>query len=248
MKWLSIHRERPSILWGLGILLLLLSSLYLGKGFYQLAIANFGDGLNLQRNAQDLFARWQEQYYVLQGHYPYFVREGSLHVNFEIGPVKSGGYPPWAFWTALFLVPSWSWPATRLYFTLLNLVALGVVGVFSYRVGAAYGRSQGLLALGSVLAISANTTTLNNGQYGLVLNALLIGMYCLLEQRRGILAGLVLAIAFIKPNVSGFFLFILIAQKRLGALVAFSAYLGFASLAVWRMTGVSPLQMINTVR
>ena len=236
----SFWANQDKILFILSIILLAVSFIYFVKGFHSLVLQN-------SNSAQDLFSRWQEQSYIYQGHYPYDINRKSPDVDPAIGPVTSGGYPPWAFFTNFILIPRISWQSTRWYFALLNLISLGIVAIFSYQIGAAYSRNKGLFSMASTLAVSAHVNTLNNGQYGIIINALLIGVYWLLNNHQEISAGILLALAFVKPNISGFYVFILFFRRQKKALLAFSAYLLFGSLMIWNITKVNPLYMVNKV-
>jgi hypothetical protein len=222
------------------LLLMVLSVAYLAKGFYNLAIAH-------REGAKDLFERWQEQQYIYRGIYPYDAVEGSALVDPAIGPVRSGGYLPWSFLTGVFFITKISWPATRLYHVLLNFIALILLGLFSYRIGAPWGKLKAWFAVAATLAISSNCTNLNVGQYGLIINAFLMGMFWCLCNRKDAWSGLFLGLAMIKPNISAFYFFILPIRKRIDAMTVFFIYLGFSSLAIWGITKLSPIYMIERI-
>lgn len=227
------------ILFCLSIILLLVSASYFIKGFYTLVI--------FPRGAKDLFERWLEQQYIYLGQYPYDAREGSSNVITKLGPVVSGGYPPWAFFTGFFLVARLPWQITRLYFAFVNLISIFIVALFSYKIGSPYGKSKALFSLSAILAISTHTTTLNNGQYGIIINALLICFYWCLEKRQYIWAGLALGLAMIKPNISGLYLFILLVHKRINAILSFTIYIIFANIYIWILVKETPIYMINHI-
>jgi hypothetical protein len=237
-KLIIIYKSKNITFW-LSLFLLALSLTYLAKGFYNISIAPKG--------AADLFLRWQEQQYIYRGLYPYDVKAGSPYVDPEIGPVTSGGYLPWSFFTGFLFFPNISWELTRWYHVLLNLVSLSVVAYFSYRVGAKYGRDRGLFSMASVLAISSHTTTLNVGQYGIIINALSIaGLFCL-EYRRNIFAGLLLAIAMAKPNISAFYFLVLVIKKRMRGITAFCLYMTIATVNIWAITKIDPIYMLDRI-
>jgi hypothetical protein len=240
MKANTFKAKSDIILFFIAIFLILLSLSYFTKGFYNLIFDN-------NNGARDLLERWKEQHYIYHGFYPYDIREDSPNINPEIGPIDSGGYPPWAFFTGFLFIPRISWQTTRLYFALLNLISVFILAVFSYQVGSPYGKIKALFSMSSTLAISSHTTTLNNGQYGIIINALLIGTFWVLEKRKHTWAGLLLGLAMIKPNISALYFFILIVRKRFRATLVFSLYICFATLSIWLVTKVDPISMIIRV-
>ncbi len=217
--------------------LLLISVAYLGKGFYYLLLDN-------QEGTIDLYLRWQEQQYFYHGHYPYFAREGSDLVIREIGPITSGGYLPWSFFSGVLFFPPISYPLTRLYHVFLNLISLSVLALFSYNLGKIYHKSYALFAMAATLAISSNCTTLKNGQYGLIINAFLIGCYIFIQKNKHSWAGLFLGIAMIKPNISAFYFLIPLSQKKLTSVLLFFLYLIFATVYILGITETNPLLML----
>lgn len=234
-KWSRINIDQ--ILFFSSMILFLIAAAYLAKGFYNLTIDN-NDG------ARDLFERWQEQQYIYQRQYPYFARQGSVNVIPSIGPIRSGGYPPWAFFTGFLFFPNIPWEATRIYHALLNFISLGIVGVFAYRVGLPYGKSKALFSLGASLAVSSNCTTLNNGQYGLIINAMLIGVFWGIKHRKQTWAGLLLALAMTKPNISAFYFFIPFVYRQFNAIIVFLIYLIFGSIFISTIVRLYPLEMM----
>ncbi|BAT55527.1 hypothetical protein NOS3756_45150 [Nostoc sp. NIES-3756] len=216
--------------------LTLLCLAYFLKGFYHLVIQ--------PDMAKDLYSRWQEQQYIYRGLYPYNIRNNSPLVISEIGPIVSGGYPPWAFFTGFIIFPPISWELTRLYHGLLNLVCLFIEGIFAYQIGRPYGQLQAWFTTVSCLSISSHVTTLGVGQYGIIINAFLIGVFWLLETRQDIMAGLLLGLALAKPNISALYFFILIICKRNLSILSCCIYILIASLTIGFIVKLSPLYML----
>jgi Glycosyltransferase family 87 len=217
----------------------LLSLAYFIKGFYHLTLDKKG--------AIDLVFRWKEQQYIYRGLYPYDVRGGSPNIDPAIGAVESGGYPPWAFFTGFIFVPGVSLNLARYYFAALNLVSLVIVAIFAYRIGIPYGRVEALFSMSACLAFGSNGTTLLNGQYGIIINAFLIGMFWGIEKRKNIWTGLCLAIAMVKPNISALYFFILIVRRQFKALMAFFIYIIGASLIIWLIVKIDPIYMSQRI-
>lgn len=223
----------------LSIVLLLVSIAYLLRGFSFLLPYNQGAG--------DLYLRWQEQQYIYQGYYPYFARQNSDFVIEEIGVIESGGYLPWSFFSGFLFFPPISYSLTRVYHIFLNLISLSILGLFAYNLGKNYHQSYGLFATASVLAISANCTALGLGQYGLIINALLIIFYFLLQKNKNSWAGLFLAIAMLKPNISAFYFLIPVTQKRLKTIIVFSIYIIIATFYIVKITNTNLWLIIKDI-
>ncbi|GFE71023.1 glycosyltransferase family 87 protein [Chroococcus sp. FPU101] len=234
IKKLKLNPRR--ILYIITFILLVLSLAYLSKGFYNLVLN--------EKSAKDLFQRWQEQQYIYQGAYPYDVGK-TIKVDPKIGMIRSGGYPPWAFFTGFLFVPPISWNLTRLYFGLLNIISLVVLALFAFHLGKPYSCSKAWFSMAASLAISSHTTSLNNGQYGIIINAFLILMYWSLYKNWNLLAGLAFGVAMIKPNISALYIFVLLIRRRIKALISFSIYLTFATLVICYLTKLSPFYLME---
>lgn len=205
--------------------LALLSLAYLGKGFFY---GMFLDG-------SDVWRRWLEEQFVL----------GREHLDPAIVAAfirKEVIYPPWSYFSgALFFWPGW--PQVRIWFGLINLACL----IWIVRFAAAYARDESkldrtLLVL-SVTAIAAICTTLGVGNYGVIVLALLIGSYQADEAGRPILAGLLMGVALLKPQLAGPFLLVAIVRGRFRLVAAAAAYVMVASAAIWMVSPVDPIRM-----
>ncbi|WP_245602863.1 hypothetical protein [Gloeothece verrucosa] len=128
---MSLGKKQP-ILLILTLLLTFLAITYLSKGFYNLAF----DGS--PRGARDLLERWKEQQYIYLNTYPYGMDRADI--NPILGRIRSGGYPPWAFFTGFFVFPNISWGLIRAYHVLLNFLFLGLLSRFAYQLGLPFGQ------------------------------------------------------------------------------------------------------------
>ena len=239
MKLKKTILKRNKILFLISIILIFITLTYFFTGFYDLTIN--------QNTAIDLFSRWQEQQYIYRGIYPYDVTKDSPNMIPEIGAINSGGYPPWAFFTGFIFLPPISWPLTRFYHLLLNILSILVLAVFAYQIGLPYGKSKVLFTLIACLAISSHKSTLSMGQYGIIINALLITMFWLIQRNKNIWAGLIFAIAMVKPNISAPYFLILAIHKRIQAIIAFSLYITIGSINIWIITKLTPIYMLNKI-
>ena len=245
-------RLRAAGLQGVSAVLLVLALAYYSKGIYYLVLADRGAG--------DVRARWTEQQYFLQGRNPFDVwlahaerakRSGYARVHptrdCTVDPtlgVKDPAHPPWGYVTGLFL--AWvPWPMLRGYYLVLNLAASAVVGTWAYRLGAEKGRRYGILLAAGSLAIGGLCTTLEVGQYGLVVNALLVLTLMWQHRLAGVPAGLMLGFAQIKPTCAGTFWLAAALRRRPTIALVAALDMGASSLIVWYVTKTNPLEMLR---
>ncbi|PSF37633.1 hypothetical protein C7H19_08750 [Aphanothece hegewaldii CCALA 016] len=233
------NAKKEKVLWFFSFLLMGLSIVYLIKGFYHLIFVNDIE------SAKDLLARWLEQQYIYRGQYPYYARPGTPNVIKELGPVLSGGYPPWAFFTGFIFFPNFSWPVTRIYFAFLNVISLIVLAVFSYSITAPKNKAQAFFSVASSLAISTACTTLKVGQYGLIINALLIGAFWLYQNKKYIWTGLFLGLALAKPNISAFYFLIFLARRQFKVIVMFFSFIIVEIFLILFITRMQPVNIFN---
>ena len=242
------HKYEGLIRYGLIPLTVLLAILYLSNGYR--------NALLLPGESYDLRLRYQEQQYIIKRENPNYVYEvlrgypgaNALKIDptIDLTPVTAGGggYPPWAYFTALFLVPAINWPVTKLFFAILNAFSLGIMAWFTYRVTRPYGRLPALGLLTSILAMGSNSYTLGAGQYGLVVNAMIAGMARCLTAERPVGAGMLYGLSLVKPSISAPFFFVLVDQRRWSAITAAIVYIATASVAIWAITGTDPMTML----
>jgi hypothetical protein len=232
-----IFGKKQPILSILTIIFALLALAYLSKGFYTLAFDSSPSG------GRDLLERWKEQQYIYLGIYPY--RMNTADINPELGRISSGGYPPWAFFTGFLMFPPISWTLTRFYQVFLNLISLGILSRFSYQLGLPFGKLSAYFFVVTSLAISSNCTTLNNGQYGLIVNALLIIVYWLLQVNKNYLAGVFMGIALVKPNISAPYLLSLAIKRKFKTVILAFIYIICATFAIARTTRLNFEEVIG---
>ncbi len=237
MKIKVLAFQPQKIIFCLSLILTLLCLAYFTRGYYHLIIRKIGAG--------DLYVRWQEQQYIYRGLYPYDITKGSSFIDPKIGAITSGGYPPWAFFSGFIFFPPISFELTRWYHALLNTISLVILAIFAYQIGKPYGKLKTWFTVVACLSISSNSTTLGLGQYGIIVNALLIGMFWLLKRNYNLSAGLFLGLALVKPNISALYFFIIIIRKKFNAVLACCLYIFIASSIIGMITQVSPIYMIE---
>lgn len=167
-------------------------------------------------------------------------------INAELGRIRSGGYPPWAFLTGFFMFPPISSTLTRFYHVFLNLISLGILSRFAYQLGLPFGRMAAYFFVFTSLAISSNCTTLNNGQYGLIVNALLIIVYWLLQANKNYLAGVFMGIALVKPNISAPYLLSLVIKRKFKTVLLAFVYIISATFAIAHTTRLNFEKVIGS--
>lgn len=238
-KLLFFKKLTPSkIIFGLSAALSIFCFLYLIIGFYKLII-----------NAQstDLYTRWKEQRYIYYGLYPYDITNGSPLIDPQLGAVTSGGYPAWAFFSGFIFFPPIPFELTLWYHVLLNAISLVILAIFAYQIGKPYGKLKAWFTIVTCLSLGTHTTTLGIGQYGIIINALLVLMFWLLQGNANISAGLILGLALLKPNISALYFFIPIIKKRINAVIACCLYIVVSSSIIGLIVKVSPIYMIEKV-
>lgn len=226
------------------ILLLGLSIGYLGWGFRQLLVGESPVA------AIDLEARWLENRYVLQGQNPYDVYTTSIgepratgrdaSIDPDLGPVWLVGYPPWSYVPASLLVPPIAaFGPVRAWFAALSALSLAFLALWAHRGLRRRDPELALLGAATVLGLTPNLFTLSAGQYGLVVNALVVGSFLLAERGHRTGAGAALGIALLKPQSAGTFVIAHLASGNLRAVAIAAALAGaFAAAALaWIDTG-----------
>ncbi|ACK70420.1 hypothetical protein PCC7424_1990 [Gloeothece citriformis PCC 7424] len=233
MKPKKIFWDENKTILALSVILACFSFAYLSKGFYHLLISDIG--------AKDLFSRWQEQQSI-----SYHIRQ-HLTQNFLSEPPKNtvfSIYPPWAWIVGLFIFPPIPFEMLRLYYALLNIISLVIVGLFGYQLGCRHGKLKAWFSVTVCLSLSSYSTTLGVGQYGIIINAFLIGALWFLEKRKDLLAGICLGLALTKPNISAFFIFIPLVRKKIKVVFALIIYMIGLNSLVWVLTSLNPFTIL----
>jgi len=242
------------ILWVVSAALLLLTAAYVSRGLRTL--------VSMDRPATDLHMRYLEQRYVFNGQNPYDVvqrvraEQFNLplpectrddHIDPEIGKPyhRAGGYPPWSFVTAGPIVLPTPWRITAIYFAFLNVVALAVIFIWAYQIGRPHSLAGGVFLGASAVPFFGNHLALQVGQYGIIVVALLIGVYWLLEKQRPVAGGLLFGLATLKPQVSALFALVFLVRREWRSLAAATGYVVLASVATWVVTRTNPVEMLQ---
>jgi hypothetical protein len=240
----TVPSGRVSWLFVACIILLLAGLAGVGSGFHRMVFA--------QGFGSDLHKRWREQSCIRMGINPFALYKTpgeaiipSPEVTTESAPVvppramHPGGYPPWSYLTGFLLVPPIAFQSVRIYFALLNLAALAVTLCWVWRTSAHLAQTERCLLTAATLAVFAHASTLRGGQYGILVNGLLL----MLLIRRGrppeLAEGLALGLAAVKPQTAVLFFLIPLVRRRWVAFATASGFILGATtiICVWVRTG-----------
>jgi len=227
----------------------------LGIGFYDLIAGPKGAG--------DLRFRWIEQGYIGTGENPYDVftihikkdlsnEHGELDrrsaIDPRVGMPGYQGYPPWSFFTAKLFVSTGTFQQARYFFALMNAIGLTVAAVWAFREGSPQGMLPGLVLMLGCLALFSNFITLRLGQYGILINAMLIGMYSLRQRSWQFPAGVLLGMAALKPQLSAPFGLVVLARRNWLAAGTSICYIIVASLIIGATVATNPIVMLKQLQ
>jgi Glycosyltransferase family 87 len=234
----------------------LIGSAYLARGFF----------VALTYPPADVRRRWIEQQYVIRGQNPYdvaFRAEAEARgvsapstgrddrADPQLGIPTDVDYPPWSYFSGYLLF--WG-PLgfTKAWFAGVNALALGGIGWMLWSIGRDRPRLDRLVLITSISAAASICTTIGTGNYTLIVAALLLASARAEESGRRGLAGVLLGIAQLKPNLAGPFLLVPLARRDVRSLAAASAYLVVASVTIWAATKTDPVtmcvQMVHAAR
>ncbi|MFT5393804.1 MAG: hypothetical protein ACI8PT_004008 [Gammaproteobacteria bacterium] len=235
--------------------LCLLAAAYLAKGFHNLTV---GDHVG---DAVDLKLRWIEQRYFARGINPYDVWIANAGEKLDASVVdkwktdrpsetvgdigfQDPAHPPWSFVTSwVFFWPDW--PAARFYYAGLCALAITFVAWWVYGVISPYGNFSAWLTMATVLAIGGGSLTLQVGQYGWLVLALLCAVLWLDGKGRAVQAGIALAFAVSKPTMGAPFLLSAFVMYRWATLMVGGSILLIASLLCWYWISTNPIDLLR---
>ena len=152
--------------------------------------------------------------------------------------------PPWAY--AFGIVLTWpQWPAVRVYWAILNGLALAFLMLWAWRQPRDATIEGRLLLMGAAVAFGGACTATEVGQVSIIVTALLAGALWCDRTGREYLCGLLVALAMIKPTMAAPFAVALIVAARYRAAAAAAAYGTAATGLTWIVTGAPPLRMLQ---
>lgn len=249
------------------VLLLLLALAYSGKGLKVLAL----DKLDapFKGAACDMQMRWVELQYLFRGKHPFAVywqlhpaaqselapkaqggtsHHGDVSVEPDLGAPTSPGYPPWSYFTAIFLMWPSNWQMAKLWYAGVNVLAIAVIGIFGYHIGKIGGKEMGCLFAAASLAMGSICGSLGVGQFSIIVTAALIATWWLVENDYPILAGIAFGVSLFKPTISATFIIPLLVKRRWMTLATAAVYIAVGSCFMWWRSGEDPLAVLRSMR
>ena len=203
----------------------------------------------------DFMRRWREERYVLARTDPYdvlFTEEGkagghppTLHFRQveqdpKIGALDTIGYPPWTYFTGIFLhslPPPWG----RLQYGLANVLALVSIALWVIKQTPQISlvSAHWFLPL-TVLGTMPFWCTLAYGQYGVLLLALVAWSVSLSEMGWSVPAGVLMGMAMLKPSFTLPFGLLLVCRRNWRAVAVAVTYVLIGGLLVCDLTHTPP--------
>ncbi len=156
-----------------------------------------------------------------------------------------GGYPPWSFLSGFAIALPARETVTKTWFVLLNLGSLAVLGRWAYLLGRRYGNAEGSFLVAACMAVFAQGSTLRLGQYGIIVNALLVLVWCAERRGQKTASGIFFALAMIKPTSAAPFGWPLLWRRNYCGIAVAFAILALMSAIIGAMVHTSPLEMLK---
>lgn len=191
----------------------------------------------------DLGLLFNEQAAFYRGQYPH---EGVAATPAGMAAVRSD-YPPWSFPLGVpWLPPGLGWDATRVWFSLCQLAAVGVLLWFVTRRARGEDRGLGWLLTGSVLAMTGLRADLLFGNYALIMMAMVVALLIAVERQRIGLAAAALAEAMLKPQIGWLFALTFLHRRGWKVLLGAGAALAISAALALAWTGVTPWHLLQS--
>ncbi len=171
----------------------------------------------------------------------------SLAVDNMLGPVLRAPYPPWAYPLA---TPIWSlpWPIARLAMAVVSVLSIGAISLHAWRTGRRGFRLSGLLAIAIVVGAAHHYTALRLGQPTQAVVAALALAAAALHRRWHVAAGVLVALAMLKPTIAAPFVVVLMVSGAWRSVASCGITLIVSSCIPWLLTGVTPWHMVSQMR
>jgi hypothetical protein len=134
------------------------------------------------------------------------------------------------------------------YFAILNVIAMGLIACWAFQDGRIAGQSWACAFTTGALAIFANGVCLRVGQLSILVTLFLVGMLvCERKEKQG-WAGVLLALAAVKPHISVPFGLILLMRRRWRGLAVLFGYFLITTCIVCLRVRTTPWQtLIQTI-
>lgn len=167
-------------------------------------------------NPDDFIMRYRESKYVERGINPFDVMNGSRAIEPDIGGLwEQGGSVPWAIGigviTNFTFLPEMHARFVSLVFTILSMFFVALIAYKFCR--KKYNSQQSLIAALACISMAGWGTGIDWINYGAILGALLF-IFVFIEEDHPYIAGLILGIASIKPQLAApFYLAVLLKRN-----------------------------------
>jgi len=166
--------------------------------------------------ADDLHRRWIEVGYWFHGYNPIQVRYDGGPILKEFGKMSIvGGYPPWSYFYALFLAPPIiPFNVVKIYFLILNFIAIITLYLlFKWESNNHKVANHCSFLFAAAICCSALPVALRHGQYSILITVAIWGFLYFESRGKSCEAGLLLALACIKPQVAALFFLLPLARR-----------------------------------
>lgn len=197
----------------------------------------------------DLRLRWVENRLVSQGLDPqtYGHPDAKIRETHPVMVEAGGSYPPWSYATGLMLVPPFEWSLTKLYFAVVNALALGVVCFWAAQSARGSTRLTDVVGPLSVASIFSIAICVSYGQYGLLITAFLVAGLLLGEREYETCSGLFLGLAMTKPQLAVPFVLAMLLRGKFRAFGWAVMYVLFTSCVTAYLVSANPVTMFRNI-
>ncbi len=227
------------------------AAIFTGRGIFLLGFSN--------EKPNDLALRWREQHYISKGQNPYDISEHLYQKDIGEQPSEkvvildsklggtpiASGYPPWAFFWSNVFIPPLEWAVTRTWFFIANLAALGLIGGFAWKNTPESKLSHRLFMVSCALSANSVGTTLGNGQWGLILCALLVLIPLQLDKGKWWAPALYYAFTLLKPTFSFTHVVMMWRRKAWPAFLLAGTLTAVVTMVISWQVKTNPLMMIS---
>ncbi len=236
----------------LSFAILIIAVAYCALGIYRL-------GFNQHiPYACDLYLRWAENRSIITGQSPFNPLQDSRDYQAHFTGVtrdwldsraseRTAVYPPWSYsLSMLFVVPT-HWSISRTWFTCCSILSLTAI-VWSFYFSMHHHGSPNLDTDLKAIASLANISflyCLSNGQYGILVTALLLLSLISWENDQKILAGIFLGLSTIKPQLSILFFLVPLILRDWRVLLSSLLIVIFGTTATCLIIGMDPITMLT---
>ena len=211
-----------------------------------LVLYNLGEGFTgllnpspyYHRGFKDLHRRWVEEECIREGKSPNAVMDGRAEAP-AAGKPRDADYPPWALVIGLIFTVH-DWHATLLLFSAWTAGGLCLIALWGYQIGARESIAWGAALMLGILAIGTIRSSLDVGQYAIVVCGLLALSLMLDARRLDWLSGIALGLSMVKFSISLPFCLCFLVLGRWKTLMSAAVVAMGCSMWSWHLMHVPP--------